>query len=153
MSHDDRSTPDAPPAPDGIESGRVEGLLLGTSEGTSGEAGTGRAADAAGTGGKSQERWYVAGPMTGYPDLNFPAFHRAAADLRALGHHVENPAEINPMIGADWADCMRADIRHLVTCDAILTLPGWTESRGASLEVHIAQALGMRILGSWELPK
>ena len=40
-------------------------------------------------------RIYVAGPMTGHPELNFPAFHAAATELRALGHHVENPAEIN----------------------------------------------------------
>ena len=29
-------------------------------------------------------RIYVAGPMTGYPDLNFPAFHAETARLRAL---------------------------------------------------------------------
>lgn len=37
---------------------------------------------------------YLAGPMTGLPDLNFPTFHARAAELRALGHEVVNPAEL-----------------------------------------------------------
>ena len=90
-------------------------------------------------------RWYVAGPMTGLPNLNFAAFHAAAARLRGLGHEVVNPAEINPDQGAKWEDCMRADIKALMDCDAILLLPGWERSRGATLEHHIAKALGMYI--------
>ena len=92
------------------------------------------------------KRIYVAGPMTGYPELNFPAFHAAAAQLRAAGHHVENPAEINPDPSAEWLDCMRADIARLVTCDAIQLLPGWSKSRGACLEHQIAVGLGLEII-------
>ena len=47
-------------------------------------------------------RIYVAGPMTGHPQLNFPAFHTEAARLRALGYEVVNPAELNADPGADW---------------------------------------------------
>ena len=39
---------------------------------------------------------YLAGPMAGYKDHNFPAFNAKAAELRALGHEVFNPAEIEP---------------------------------------------------------
>lgn len=39
------------------------------------------------------QRIYLAGPMTGLPEHNFPAFHAEAARLRGLGYHVENPAE------------------------------------------------------------
>lgn len=88
---------------------------------------------------------YLAGPMTGLPDLNFPAFHDAAARLRAAGWDVVNPAEINADPNAEWAACMRADIRELVTCEAIALLPGWMNSRGATLERHIAHCLGMQI--------
>ena len=34
-------------------------------------------------------RIYIAGPMTGYPELNFPAFHAAANSLRAQGYHLQ----------------------------------------------------------------
>lgn len=91
-------------------------------------------------------RLYLAGPMSGLPDLNFPAFHAEAARLRGLGHVVINPAEINADPSAEWAACMRADIAQLVTCDGIALLEGWQRSRGATLEHHIASAIGMRVI-------
>ncbi|MDT0137253.1 DUF4406 domain-containing protein [Acidovorax sp. PRC11] len=91
-------------------------------------------------------RIYVAGPMTGIPELNFPAFHAAAAALRAEGHHVENPAEINADPEAQWLDCMRMDIARLVTCDAVYMLPGWQNSRGALVEHTLATGLGLQVL-------
>lgn len=92
------------------------------------------------------KRVYLAGPMTGYPELNFPAFHREAARLRATGLDVVNPAEINVDPAAGWVECMRADIRELVTCDGIALLPGWEKSKGATLEHHIASALGLAVV-------
>jgi hypothetical protein len=92
------------------------------------------------------ERVYLSGPMSGLPELNFPAFHAAAAKLRAQGFDVVNPAEINVEPGAPWSDCLRADIAQLVTCGAIALMPGWTKSRGARLEKHIADELGMRVI-------
>lgn len=91
-------------------------------------------------------RIYVAGPMTGLPKLNFPAFHSAAARLRAAGHTVVNPAEINSDSPKSWCECMRADIPALCTCDTIYMLPGFESSRGARLERHIAIELGMTVI-------
>lgn len=91
-------------------------------------------------------RIYLAGPMTGLPDLNFPAFHAAAARMRAQGLDVVNPAEINADPTTGWVECMRADIAELVKCDGIALLPGWSASRGATLEHHIASALGMLVI-------
>lgn len=91
----------------------------------------------------SNMKIYLAGPMTGIKDLNFPAFHAEAARLRALGHTVVNPAELNADASAPWADCMRVDIAELVACDTVALLDGWTASRGARLEHHIALELGM----------
>ncbi len=88
---------------------------------------------------------YVAGPMTGITDFNFPAFNAAAAQLRALGHEVVNPAEVNPDTTTSWEDCMKCDIPELLKCDGVVLLDGWTKSRGATLEAHIARQLGMQI--------
>ena len=93
-----------------------------------------------------RERWYIAGPMTGLPDLNFPAFHAEAARLRGLGYEVVNPAEISVDPAKGWAECMRADIAQLVTCDVISLLPGHEGSRGAKLELHIAKEIGIRVV-------
>jgi len=38
------------------------------------------------------KRIYLSGPMTGLPELNFPAFAAMTASLRAGGHTVTNPA-------------------------------------------------------------
>lgn len=92
-------------------------------------------------------RIYIAGPMTGLPDLNYPAFHAEAARLRALGYAVENPAE-NPVppCGGTWAGYMRLALAQLVRCDCICLLPGWARSRGACIEHGLAVALGMAVM-------
>lgn len=93
------------------------------------------------------KRVYVAGPMTGLPEFNFPAFHAATATLRARGLDVINPAEFTPDLDnvPAWEDCMRRDIAALVTCDSVVLLPGWEASRGATLEHLIATKLGMQV--------
>lgn len=88
---------------------------------------------------------YLSGPMTGYPENNFPAFHETAAKLRAKGLKVMSPAEVNTN-GGDWNACLRADIKVLMDCAAVALMPGWENSKGAHLELHIAHALGMRVL-------
>lgn len=94
---------------------------------------------------------YIAGPMTGYADLNFPHFNEVAARLRADGHQVVNPAEVNPDPSTPWEACMKADIVELLTCDGIALLEGWEKSSGATLEHHIANALGMPIFSAYTL--
>ena len=95
---------------------------------------------------KNPMRVYIAGRMTGLPDLNFPAFHAEAKYLRSLGFDVVNPAEVNPDHTMPWNECMRRDIAELVKCDAIRMLPGWEGSKGAMLEYHIAERLGMAVI-------
>lgn len=92
------------------------------------------------------KRIYLSGPMTGMPDLNFPAFNAAASALRSAGHDVVNPAEINPDSAMPWEQCMRADIKALCDCDTIAMLPGWENSKGAHLEVHVAHRLGIKVV-------
>ena len=96
------------------------------------------------------KRIYLSGPMSGSPGLNFPTFHSMAASLRAGGHTVTNPAEINPQ-GGTWTDCMRRDSVALMDCDTVATLPGWEHSKGARLEVLIAEHLGMKVMKARDL--
>lgn len=93
------------------------------------------------------KRIYLSGPMSGLPGLNFPTFH---SSLREVGHTVTNPAEINPD-GGNWIDCMRRDIAALTGCDTVATLPGWEHSKGARLEILIAERLGMTVVKAHDL--
>jgi hypothetical protein len=88
---------------------------------------------------------YVAGPMRGYEDFNFPAFNEAAEILRGNGWTVINPVDVNPDPKTPYSECMRKDIAALVTCDAIFMLKGWGESKGATLEFAVAEALELKI--------
>lgn len=91
------------------------------------------------------KRIYIAGPMTGLPEFNYPAFHAEAERLRALGYEVENPAENpDPQCGT-WLGYMRMAIRQLMTCDAIALLPGWQWSRGARIERWLSGMLGFGV--------
>ena len=94
---------------------------------------------------------YLSGPMTGYTDHNFPAFNAEAARLRALGIEVVNPAEINPDETLSWQECLRADVKALCDCAVLALLPGWQNSQGAHLELHIAHRLGIQITTAKEL--
>lgn len=89
------------------------------------------------------QRIYLSGPMTGLPGFNYPAFNAEAARLRALGYHVENPAENPPQ--KSWEAYMEVCIPQLLTCDTIALLPGWPESRGALWERYVASQEGITI--------
>lgn len=97
------------------------------------------------------KRIYIAGPMSGLPDLNFPAFHAEAARLRALGYEVVNPAEVNPDPATPWTDCMFRDLRELTWCDGIAMLPGWEASPGACIERLWSIRTGKKVLAAGEI--
>lgn len=92
-------------------------------------------------------RVYLAGPMTGYEDFNYPAFARAELEYTAAGFEVENPA--NHFGGSQtekYEDYLFEAIRSLLTCDAIVLLPGWYASYGANVELVNAHAIGLEVL-------
>jgi len=88
---------------------------------------------------------YLSGPMTGLPELNYPAFQTAAEHLRALGHEIYNPSEwesrynkgvFNHSIAfADYCTYISRE------ADGVVVLPGWENSPGASCEVALARAI------------
>lgn len=85
---------------------------------------------------------YLSGPMTGVPDLNRPAFNKMAKALRKKGYSVVNPPELDKNEPQrSWEGCLKRDIKHLMECREIATLPGWKQSKGAMLEVYIGKVL------------
>ena len=94
---------------------------------------------------ETKPRIYLAGPMTRMPDFNYPAFHAAAADLRAAGYEVANPAETDRPAGTPWVVFMADGITALSKCTGVALLPGWTSSIGATTEHQIACRAGLTI--------
>lgn len=89
-------------------------------------------------------RIYIAGPVTGKPDLNRPAFESAAVCLEAAGHTPIVPHWFVPPY-AEWQTAMRRSIETLVKCDGVALLPGWQGSKGARIERSLALDLGMDV--------
>lgn len=97
---------------------------------------------------------FISGPMSNLPDWNFPAFHAMADRLHAAGYQVVNPSELYEamdQVPTEWVDSMRFAIKILVDCDAIVMLPGWQQSKGATIEAAIARSLGFKVLDSESL--
>lgn len=110
-------------------------------------------------------RLYLAGPMSGIKDFNFPVFLEAAKRLRAEGHHVFSPAERDLEIygedvcksetgsiieaskkGFSLRDAMLDDVTFICRmADGVAMLPGWENSKGARAEHQLAEALGLEI--------
>lgn len=93
---------------------------------------------------------YISGPISD-PDpevvkTNKAAFTEAERMLDADGHSVVNPVKNGLPDTAPWLDHMRADIKMLMDCNAVATLPGWENSRGATIEVELARGLGIPVL-------
>ncbi|MNW03588.1 hypothetical protein D3C71_1995430 [compost metagenome] len=53
--------------------------------------------------------------------------------------------------GAAWADYMAYDLTRLGLCGMIVLLPDWEKSKGARLEVLIAEQLGMTVVNAHDL--
>ena len=113
------------------------------------------------------QRIYLAGPMRGLPNFNFPAFDYAAKRLRWQGHTVFSPAEHdrnihgsqledNPTgdesiaeksVGFSLREALAADTNWICAyADAIALLPGWEKSNGATAELALAKALDLTVI-------
>lgn len=95
---------------------------------------------------------YIAGPMSGLPDFNYPAFFAAEKALREAGYQPINPARSEGRDGCKtWQDYMRAALRDVADADGVALLPGWHNSRGAAAERVIAERidLDVRTLDEW----
>lgn len=100
-------------------------------------------------------RVYICGPMSGYPEHNYPAFDAAEEVLKEQKHIVINPANLTRSFcekhriavkDLTYRHVLLTDLNLMATCDAILLLPGWEGSKGAKLEYDLARLLELEIL-------
>ena len=106
---------------------------------------------------------YLAGPMSGLPQSNFPAFDEAAAVLRQKEFDVVSPAEIDspedyelaikdlPAIKT-WGDFLSRDVKLIADdgIQGIVFLPGWEKSRGERGRQRMRSDT-RRVGGRWSL--
>jgi len=94
--------------------------------------------------GNARPTIYIAGPMTGYDDFNFPAFDKVAKEWDERGYAVLNPASsFMRRQDLSYEQYMRSAVMLLIQASAIVLLPGWQKSNGACMEALMAARLGL----------
>ena len=91
---------------------------------------------------------YLSGPITGIPQLNKPAFDELREVLLPLFKNVLVPHDFFEGVdtnGWAWQQYMRTCIRELATADSIFMMLGWSDSKGACLELEVARGIGLDI--------
>lgn len=108
---------------------------------------------------------YIAGPMRGLPDFNFPAFFEAEEWLKAKGYSTFNPARSDEdhygknfnsptgnnddpasQSGFSLREALGRDTAYISSqADALYMLAGWEKSSGAKAEWTLAVALGLQV--------
>lgn len=101
------------------------------------------------TGQVRKTKAYLSGPISGNPNAR-KQFAQAQWQVEALGYEVINPAELPPAVPGDesFESFMVRDIDILLHggIDVVVLLPRWIYSRGASVEVTVARAIGLPLL-------
>ncbi len=97
-------------------------------------------------------KYYLAGPMSGINQLNFPLFFAVATRLREQGFDIVSPAELDdPEVveaalkskgeytgRGTWGDFLSRDVKLIADdVQGIIFLPDWSKSRGARLEAYV----------------
>lgn len=105
----------------------------------------------------TKTKLYIAGPMTGLSQYNYPAFKEAEKWLKFLGYDVLNPIHSeNENLDRDkfkqdkeWY--MRRAFRMVTEADGIALLRGWEDSVGVDQELQLAAFLDIPAMpiGMW----
>lgn len=83
---------------------------------------------------------YIAGPMSGLPEYNRPAFHAEALHQQQKGHVVLNPAILPD--GLTQQQYMQICCPMVMMADEVIMLPAWINSQGATAEFNLAMKCG-----------
>lgn len=88
---------------------------------------------------------YIAGKMTGLPDLGREKFNAVEKMLTEMGHVVLNPARLPDSMPSERY--MPICLAMVAQADALYVLDNWKDSKGASLEAAYAAYQGKQIMG------
>lgn len=105
---------------------------------------------------------YIAGPMSGIPEFNYPAFNAAQEMFERNDWSVFNPAKHDSYLtelpegfetgdhvaankARDFREVFLWDVQKVVEADAIYMLKGWQHSPGACAEHAVAVVLKKHI--------
>lgn len=109
---------------------------------------------------------YIAGPVSGHDDLNRPAFDAVARQLKDQGWKTLIPLDYANTPEAQkeaeehgkgavgmpgYQEAMRRSLCLLLAAERVYVLPGWTMSNGASLEVRVAEAVGIPVYDATDM--
>lgn len=104
------------------------------------------------------KQYYLAGPMSGIPQFNYPKFIRITSELRSAGLVIHSPVEMDTpkmqeaamenLTGdltklqkdtdETWGDVLAKDVKLIAdVVDGVIVMDGWEKSRGARLESFV----------------
>ena len=105
---------------------------------------------------------YIATPITGVPEQNLPMVREIAKALESMGfspivpHDIDAPDHPGECPEADTYPgvtgqehgglCyLKEDLRVMLECGMVVAAPGWSKSRGATVEVELAKKVGIPV--------
>lgn len=96
------------------------------------------------------KRIYIAGPMTGKPELNRAEFEKAADCFVSKEFSFFNPSHYAFINGWDERTSLSVVapvlLNVLMRCTHIYMLRGWQDSKGATAEHAVAKWIGLEII-------
>lgn len=90
------------------------------------------------------KKCYISGPITGIEGWVVETmFGHMEKVVRSLKMEPVSPLRNGLPEGSTWEQHMKADLKMLMDCEAIIMLEGWRKSRGARIEHRLAEELGI----------
>jgi hypothetical protein len=79
-------------------------------------------------------------------------FLEASQEVEKMDYQAVNPCELDHSAhDQSWEGFMKVDLIALMDCECIYLMRGWGNSRGARLEYHLAQELGLDVMAAdWD---
>lgn len=90
---------------------------------------------------------YIAGKITGLSEPVYTAkFKEAKEQVTERGFEAVSPVDLPHDHDRTWESYMREDLRALLSCVAVYALDNWILSKGATVEVQLAQKVGIPVI-------